>query len=340
MNRRRLLVACVLCSAAAGAAARARRNVRHQDRVVRRDLSRRDLRLSRRRGRRHAGRRRRSSTRSAARRATTRRRQTTARSSSRARASGAGRRRIGPGTYLLTFDGPGKKDAIAVHAFVMVPATRGEERAAERLPHRRRIRRRRSRAIRSTLPPPGFIEVTKDNQDTKVSPHFTLKQFLCKEDTSKSFPKYVAAQGAAAAQARGGARARQRLGVQGRHAARDERLPHAVLQPRDRRREVQHASVGQRRRHLRRSAEERSDGRPESRRPGRHAGFEVPLRRDRTDARATRSCARFQGGMGFYPATSRPSAVRARRRPRHRGAVERDRVEVRSCEVKAEYEGW
>ena len=41
------------------------------------------------------------------------------------------------------------------------------------------------------LPPPGFIEVTKDNQDTKVSPHFTLKQFLCKEDTTRAFPKYV-----------------------------------------------------------------------------------------------------------------------------------------------------
>jgi hypothetical protein len=39
--------------------------------------------------------------------------------------------------------------------------------------------------------PPGFVEVTKENQDTKLSPHFTLKQFLCKEDTTKTFPKYV-----------------------------------------------------------------------------------------------------------------------------------------------------
>jgi hypothetical protein len=39
--------------------------------------------------------------------------------------------------------------------------------------------------------PAGFIEVTRENQDTKVSPHFELKQFLCKEDTSKAFPKYV-----------------------------------------------------------------------------------------------------------------------------------------------------
>jgi hypothetical protein len=44
------------------------------------------------------------------------------------------------------------------------------------------------------VPPAGFIEVTKDNQDTKVSPHFVLKQFLCKEDTSKQFPKYIVLQ--------------------------------------------------------------------------------------------------------------------------------------------------
>jgi len=44
------------------------------------------------------------------------------------------------------------------------------------------------------VPPAGFIEVTKDNQDTKVSPHFVLEQFLCKEDTSRQFPKYIVLQ--------------------------------------------------------------------------------------------------------------------------------------------------
>jgi hypothetical protein len=37
--------------------------------------------------------------------------------------------------------------------------------------------------------PRGFIEVTKDSQDTKVSPHFQVGQFLCKQ--SDPFPKYV-----------------------------------------------------------------------------------------------------------------------------------------------------
>jgi hypothetical protein len=41
------------------------------------------------------------------------------------------------------------------------------------------------------LPPPGFIEVTKENEETRLSPHFRLKQFVCKEDTTKQYPKYV-----------------------------------------------------------------------------------------------------------------------------------------------------
>ena len=96
-----------------------------------------------------------------------------------------------PGTYELTFQGPGKKEAhdrITVHAFVMVPATQ----VKNGLLNGYRIGEYPATPLKGNrlyLPPPGFIEVTKDNQDTKVSPHFRLKQFLCKEDTSKAFPK-------------------------------------------------------------------------------------------------------------------------------------------------------
>ncbi|MDO6422365.1 hypothetical protein [Saccharophagus degradans] len=41
-------------------------------------------------------------------------------------------------------------------------------------------------------PPVGFVEVTKANQDILVSPHYTLKQFLCKQ--SSGYPKYVVLQ--------------------------------------------------------------------------------------------------------------------------------------------------
>lgn len=40
------------------------------------------------------------------------------------------------------------------------------------------------------LPPKGFIEVTESNQDIYVSPHFQLKQFLCKQQPDH-WPKYV-----------------------------------------------------------------------------------------------------------------------------------------------------
>ena len=38
--------------------------------------------------------------------------------------------------------------------------------------------------------PRGFIEVTPENKNTLVSPHFKLGQFLCKQD-AKSYPKYI-----------------------------------------------------------------------------------------------------------------------------------------------------
>jgi len=40
-----------------------------------------------------------------------------------------------------------------------------------------------------TEPPAGFIEVTQENMDTPVSPHFRLRQFLCKQ--AGGFPRYV-----------------------------------------------------------------------------------------------------------------------------------------------------
>lgn len=102
-----------------------------------------------------------------------------------------------PGTYELTFHGPGRKEAhddIVVHAFVMVPATKVKNGFLNGY----RIGDYPSTPLKGNpmyLPPPGFIEVTKDNQDTKVSPHFTLKQFLCKEDATRAFPKYVVLKG-------------------------------------------------------------------------------------------------------------------------------------------------
>ena len=39
------------------------------------------------------------------------------------------------------------------------------------------------------IPPKGFIEVTRQNEDTKVSPNFRIKEFLAKQ--KGDYPKYL-----------------------------------------------------------------------------------------------------------------------------------------------------
>lgn len=80
-----------------------------------------------------------------------------------------------PGLY------PIRVDSIVIQAFVLVPynRVRGEYLNGYRIG---------SYPARAQ-PPRGFIEVTRDNENTLVSPHFRLKQFVCKQ--SGSYPKYV-----------------------------------------------------------------------------------------------------------------------------------------------------
>jgi hypothetical protein len=95
-----------------------------------------------------------------------------------------------PGAYRLTVDGPGKKDAIVVQAFVMVPARM----VKDGMLNGYRIGEYPAAPLNGNplyAPPPGFVEVTRDNENTYVSPHFQLKQFICKEDTTSTYPKYV-----------------------------------------------------------------------------------------------------------------------------------------------------
>jgi len=95
-----------------------------------------------------------------------------------------------PGLYSVKIDGPAKKDTITLHLFVMVPAAE----VRNGMLNGYLIGRYPSATLNGKptySPPPGFVEVTRENQDTKVSPHFTLKQFVCKEDTTRRFPKYI-----------------------------------------------------------------------------------------------------------------------------------------------------
>lgn len=93
-----------------------------------------------------------------------------------------------PGLYPISISQAGSAQRVILNIFVMVPALLVKEArlngydigeypaaAPQRQPH--------------DSIPSGFIEVTQENQDTLVSPHFTLRQFLCKQDGS--YPKYL-----------------------------------------------------------------------------------------------------------------------------------------------------
>jgi hypothetical protein len=91
-----------------------------------------------------------------------------------------------PGLYALKLDGPGNNDSVDIHVFVLVPASQVKNGWLNGY----QIGSYPPASARYT-PPKGFVEVTKDNEDTKVSPHFRLNQFICKQDTVAAFPKYV-----------------------------------------------------------------------------------------------------------------------------------------------------
>ena len=94
-----------------------------------------------------------------------------------------------PGVYDLRFEGSNVKESIELHVFVMVPATA----VKDGMLNGYRIGQYPAKPLNGAIyrPPAGFVEVTKKNEDTKVSPHFRLKQFLCKQGPPDQFPKYL-----------------------------------------------------------------------------------------------------------------------------------------------------
>lgn len=79
-------------------------------------------------------------------------------------------------------------DSILLNCFVMIPYDRvkGESLNGYRLGKYSSIPLKQLSIYK---PPRGFIEVTEENQETLIAPHFKLKQFLCKQNGD--FPKYL-----------------------------------------------------------------------------------------------------------------------------------------------------
>ena len=90
---------------------------------------------------------------------------------------------------LIVRDARGGK-ALELNVFVMVPFTDVQD---------GRLNGYRIGKYPAKTQPLGFVEVTTDTIRTKLSPHFELRQFLCKQPGG--FPKYVVLSEAADPQA-------------------------------------------------------------------------------------------------------------------------------------------
>ena len=93
-----------------------------------------------------------------------------------------------PAVYPIRVVAAEQRDSITIQAFVLVPygRLRGEYLNGYRIG---RYPARPLRGLDIYRPPVGFVEVTRANEDAFVSPHFQLKQFLCKQ--AGGYPKYV-----------------------------------------------------------------------------------------------------------------------------------------------------
>lgn len=90
-----------------------------------------------------------------------------------------------PGAYQIAIHSPRLAENVALNAFVLVPYARMKRGILNGY----RIGDYPRNGTGIYARPQGFVEVTEANQGTPVSPHFRLKQFLCKQESG--FPKYV-----------------------------------------------------------------------------------------------------------------------------------------------------
>ena len=93
-----------------------------------------------------------------------------------------------PGLYTIKILQAQTDDFMVLNIFVVVPRKhqQGEYLNGYRIGS---YPRSLYKGLPNYKPPRGFVEVTADNAETLVSPHFRLKQFLCKQNGD--YPKYL-----------------------------------------------------------------------------------------------------------------------------------------------------
>jgi len=92
------------------------------------------------------------------------------------------------GLYRLMVRQSSTSDSVTLNVFVMVPykELKGEYLNTYRIGKYPTIPLKQLPIYR---PPRGFIELTPENEEILVSPHFRLKQFICKQEGD--YPKYL-----------------------------------------------------------------------------------------------------------------------------------------------------
>jgi hypothetical protein len=92
------------------------------------------------------------------------------------------------GRYPIEVKNPAGRKVMDFSVFVMVPATAVQNGFLNgfEIGHYPVTTFKDNQAY---APPRGFIEVTRENEDTKISPHFRLQQFLTKQKSG--YPKYL-----------------------------------------------------------------------------------------------------------------------------------------------------
>lgn len=93
-----------------------------------------------------------------------------------------------PGLYSLNVSRGQKTESMLLNVFVMVPRKhqQGEYLNGYRIGNYPHVL---FKGLPNYKPPHGFVEVTAVNAETLISPHFRLKQFLCKQNGE--YPKYL-----------------------------------------------------------------------------------------------------------------------------------------------------
>ena len=94
-----------------------------------------------------------------------------------------------PGLTSVIIESPNKKQRMVINVFVKVPADKVEGGKLKYYQIGHYPKPSQIKDSKHYIVPDGFVEVTPENESTKLSPHFSLKEFVSKQKSNH--PKYL-----------------------------------------------------------------------------------------------------------------------------------------------------